>query len=84
MNYPKHIVEKYQELKNAEHDLNEASGRNFYDKATVIQKLQKEVDELNEQVQEEAAIYASETGADRDGSYDPDTIMEDLEAQLGE
>ena len=33
---------------------------------------------------EEMVHAAAESGADRDGGYDPDRVLDDLESQLGE
>lgn len=82
MVYPDHIVNMYKDLNGAEQALEVALGRNYYDKETVVNKLQEEVDGIAYAIQEEARIYAAETGADRDGSYVEDRVLEDLEEQL--
>lgn len=82
MIYPEHIVDTYRGAKNIELELEVAKDRNFYDKERVINKLNEELDAVLLAVQEEARIYAAETGADKDGSYDPDSVFDDLEEQL--
>lgn len=43
-----------------------------------------EVDQLQADIREEADIYAAETGADRDGSYDASNLFDELDEQLGD
>lgn len=84
MKYPKYMVEKYRELIRTEGEFEEMLGRNFYDKAKALAKKAEEVATLLDELHQEAAIYAAETGADRDGSYDSDNLFDDLNSQLGE
>ena len=78
MKYPQHIIDLYKKLQDIEVELVAIEGRNYYDKEAVIRQTQSRYDELLDKIQEEASIYAAETGADRDGSYDPDNVIDDL------
>lgn len=82
MVYPESIVDMYRVMRTIEDELEEAQGRNFYDKEKVITGLKDEREEYFNGIQEEANIYAAESGADRDGGYDPDRLFDELEEQL--
>ena len=82
MIYPDSIVDTYKALDAVNLDLEQARNRNFYDKETVIRNLTNEQEEFIDKIQEEASVYAAETGADRDGGYDPDRLFDELEEQL--
>jgi hypothetical protein len=84
MIYPKHIVEKYKGVKYLEETLEIGKDRNYYDKEKAIAVIEYRIEQLLDSIYEEAAIYAAESGADRDGGYDPDRVLDDLESQLGE
>ena len=82
MKYPKNIVEMYKELLVVNKDLLDAESRNFYDKYSVIRKLSLNQIDLMEEIEQTCSDYAAESGADKDGSYDPSSIYDDLEKQV--
>lgn len=86
MKYPENVVVMYERLRNLEGALEylekidkEKPSKGLTDR---IYGMTKAISELTAKIYEEADIYAAETGADRDGSYDPDRLMDELEEQL--
>jgi hypothetical protein len=88
MRYPDSIIEMYERLKNVEEALvqveertTETNDLGAFDQLNNTLEL---FSALTARIYEEADIYAAETGADRDGSHDPDRLLDDLENQHNE
>ena len=81
MLYPDWMVDRYTIIREVSDSIDKKLTEPFrYDLDDVVE-LEECMDCIVSDLLEEATVYAAETGADRDGGYDPDRVMDDLEAQ---